>query len=303
MHIGIGILPVIPLLIEELMSIDLHIHSNHSDGTFSPQEIVSLAVQKGLTAISITDHDTVTGVEEAVASGMELGVEVVPGIEMSVRYERGPLHILGYFIDYNDADFLKSIQILQEARTTRNKAIIRKLVQTGIDISYEEVLEFSREGQTGRPHIARVLVEKGVVASINEAFHKYLGGGKIAYEPRFLYDPEQTIDLIKQSGGLSVMAHPALLSSDVNELEAAIRELKSAGLDGIETYYPRHCKSFRKKLKKIAEKYDLVITGGSDYHGHIRPGTDLAGGVHFNVPRYVFDDLKNRYTTLQDASR
>ncbi len=278
------------------MSIDLHIHSNHSDGTFSPQEIVSLAAKKGLSAISITDHDTVSGVGEAVSAGLESGVEVVPGIEMSVAYKRGPLHILGYFIDHNDSGFLASLQVLQEARIKRNREIVRKLAQNGIDISYEEVIARSQIGQTGRPHIAKVLMEKGVVTSINEAFLKYLGRGKVAYAPRFLYGPEQTIALIKQSGGLAVMAHPVQVSSNIDKLAVAVSELKSAGLDGIETYYPRHFKSFRKNLKKLAERYNLVITGGSDFHGQIRPESDLAGGVNFSVPRYVLDDLKNRYT-------
>ena len=276
------------------MSIDLHTHSTFSDGTKTPEELVSLASKSGVTAISITDHDTIDGVPRALAAGEKFGVEVVPGLEISVVHKKKALHILGYYIDRCNEPLAAALRVLQEARDGRNEKIITKLQEIGVDATLEELNEISGMGQTGRPHIARLLMNHGVVSSMNQAFDQYLTKDAKAYVPRFAYSAEDAIKFIAEAGGLPVLAHPIQVDRTLGVLHKLLPELKSFGLQGVETYYPTQKKKMRKRIAKFAAESDLLLTGGSDYHGDIRPGTRLAGGNNVYVPPELLDKMKAR---------
>lgn len=277
------------------MSIDLHIHSLFSDGTYTPTEIVRLARQRGLVAISITDHDTLSGTEEAIEAAGEYGIEVVSGIELSVYHNDIQMHILGYFLDHNDIILNDKIRKLQIARNERNIKIIEKLNDLGVMISYDEVAAVSKVGQTGRPHIAKILHKKGLVKNFNEAFDNYLRKDAPAYVPRFVYSAEEAINMISNAGGFSVLAHPTQIDPTFTRLPEIVDELVKLGLDGLELYYPTHSGKIRKRIRKLTKKHDLLFTGGSDYHGEIRPGTSLAGGINVYVPLELLDKMKQKW--------
>jgi predicted metal-dependent phosphoesterase TrpH len=276
------------------MTIDLHIHSTISDGTMSPSEIVAFAAQKGISAISITDHDSVDGVGEAIDTGNILGVEVISGVELSVRYKNNSTHLLGYLFDHNSAALQQSLGLLQEGRITRNREIICRLNNLGIPVHYPELLKIAGPGECGRPHIAQLLLHKKVVRTMDEAFESYLGHGAKAYVPRFIYDAAEAIALFKDAGGLSVLAHPVQLGKTVDSFQDLLLDLVDMGLDGIEAYYPSHSRQFRKQLMVFAEQHGLLLTGGSDFHGSIRPGTTLAGGKNVSVPEHLLGIMKQR---------
>ncbi len=284
------------------MSIDLHIHSFFSDGTCSPAELIKLAQKNRLTAISITDHDTVAGVPEALSASLGSGVEVIPGVELSVVFHDQHFHLLGYFFDYKDKKLNEKLQILQSARDKRNTAIIGKLHSQGINISEEDIKKISQTGQTGRPHIAKALCQLGVVKNFDEAFEKYLKKGACAYVSRFVFGAEEAIEMLKKTGGLTILAHPAQIATSFAEKQALIGRLVDIGLDGLEVYYPTHTPKIRKNLKKIAKRYDMVISGGSDYHGHVRPGTGLAGYGNFFVPEEILQFMHERREKLKTDS-
>jgi predicted metal-dependent phosphoesterase TrpH len=244
------------------MTIDLHIHSTISDGTMSPSEIVTLAARKGLSAIAITDHDSVDGVGEAVEAGRLIGVEVISGVELSVKYKNSNTHLLGYLFDHTGIALHKALKLLQQGRITRNKEIIARLNSQGISLHYSELEEIAGPGECGRPHIARLLVSKNVVRTMDEAFDMYLGHGAKAYVPRFIYDAAEAIALFKDAGGLSVLAHPIQLGKTVDSLRELLLDFVGLGLDGLEVYYPSHTRQFRKELTGFANKYGLLLTGG-----------------------------------------
>ncbi len=276
------------------MSIDLHIHSLFSDGTYSPSEIVQMAKHRGISAVSITDHDTLSGTDEAIKAGKELNVEVISGIELSVNHNGTYLHILGYFMDHKNHELKEKIIKLQCARKERNLKIIAKLNSLGLLINNEEIQGVSKVGQTGRPHIAQVLRNKGYVRSINDAFKKYLKKDALAYVSRFVYSAEEAINMIRKAGGFAVLAHPAQIDYKLIVVSAIVDELVGMGLEGLEMYYPTHSKKTRRRLKKITSKHNLLLTGGSDYHGEIRQGTSLAGGSNVFVPPELLEKMKQR---------
>ncbi|SDP02835.1 PHP domain-containing protein [Desulforhopalus singaporensis] len=276
------------------MSIDLHIHSTMSDGTMTPTEIVRLAASRGLKAIALTDHDTADGVEEAMNTGEKCGVEVISGIELSVKYKQQNIHLLGYFFDHTDQVFLEALTRLQQGRVERNKKIVKKLNDLGISVDLEELISTAGNGQMGRPHIARHLIQKGYVATMEQAFTELLGQHGRAYVSRFIYQFPEASGFIKNAGGLTVLAHPYNLVQQHVEVNRLLQELADLGLDGIEVYYPSHPRKFKKELRKIAAQRSLFVTGGSDYHGDIRPGTGLAGGRNITVPDSVLEAMKNQ---------
>jgi 3',5'-nucleoside bisphosphate phosphatase len=282
------------------MSIDLHIHSVYSDGSDTPAELVGLAVRKRLSAISITDHDTMAGTPEAIEAGNESGLEVIPGLEISGVHGQTYVHILGYGMEMDAPGLVTGLARLQMARDERNLKIVQKIVDLGFPISIEEVHKISRIGQTGRPHIAKVLLAHGVVKSIPEAFERFLKKGAPAYVSRFVYDSIEAIGMIKQAGGIAVLAHPYQIDPTLHHLPGLLAELAGIGLDGIELYYPTQSSGIRKKIKRIAERYQLLYTGGSDYHGDVRPGTNLAGGKNIFVPPIVLDALRQKLTDVKD---
>ncbi len=276
------------------MSIDLHTHSWFSDGTKSPKELVRQAANSGVTAIAITDHDTMDGVKEALAASTEFGVEVVPGLEISVMHEGKALHILGYYMDPVNYELARALATLQEARDGRNSKIIAKLQGLGINATVRELKEISGVGQTGRPHIAKLLMNHGMVRSISQAFDEYLKKDTKAYVARFAYSAEDAISFITGAGGVAVLAHPIQVDKTLSSLATLLPVLKSFGLEGIEAYYPTQSKKMRKRINRFATEYDLLLTGGSDYHGDIRPGTRLAGGNNVYVPPELLGKMKER---------
>ncbi|MGI6655526.1 MAG: PHP domain-containing protein [Desulfobulbus sp.] len=277
------------------MCIDLHTHSLYSDGSNTPAELVDLAVRNGLRVLALTDHDTMDGVAELVEAGRQAGLVTLPGVEISTTLRGHTLHLLGYGIDVDDSDLHRWLEPLQEGRVKRNLQILDKLRDLGIDISLEEVQAVSPSGQTGRPHIAQVLMTKGVVGSFSEAFQRYLGKNKSAWAGRFCYTPAEAIAALHRAGGIAVLAHPVQIDQSLRILPAIIAELALRGLDGIECFYPTHTRTIRKKLSAIAQKHGLLITGGSDYHGPGRPNHPLAGsGKGFCPPYALMEELGSR---------
>lgn len=279
------------------MTIDLHVHSTFSDGTFSPSELVKTAQAKHIQAISITDHDTMEGTAEALAAGKKYGIEVVPGLEMSVVHKSVHLHLLGYYADSRCEKLNGALHSIQNARMERNSKILEKLNALSIEVSLEDVEIKSTVGQTGRPHIAQVMLEKGYVKSIDHAFLDYLGRNGLAYVPRKVMDAGEAIRLIRGAGGIAVLAHPATIDNSFRTIPRLVGELSKIGLQGLEVYYPAHKRANRKELNRLAARYGLVVTGGSDYHGDIRPGTSMACGTNVFVPPHLLARLQERINT------
>ena len=277
------------------MYIDLHIHTTESDGSLTPSQVVHYAKEKGLKAIAITDHDTIHGNEEAIKEGISEGVEVIPGVEISVDYSPGTMHMLGYFITTEDPILNEKLTLLlQDSRADRNPRIIEKLNKLGLSLTYDEVVQVSGGGQVGRPHMAQVLMEKGYIKSIKEAFDKYLGKGAPAYLDKFRLGAEEAIAMITNAGGIPVLAHPSTLyckSSD--ELDALVKKLVNQGLQGLEVYYSEHDERKTSSYKLLAKRYNLAITGGSDFHGKNIKGIDLGTGRgKLKIPYAVLENLK-----------
>ena len=248
--------------------VDLHLHTTASDGVLSPSTIVRYAKGKGLKAIAITDHDTIDGNAEALDAGAKLGLEVIPGVEISAQFDLGSMHILGFFIDIGNKGLKERLSLLQETRAKRNPKMVQKLRELGVEVSYDEVLHASGGGQVGRPHFAQVLVKKGYVNTVQEAFDRYLGKGAPAYVNKFRFDPKEAMGLIREAQGIPVLAHPFTLHiPSPHQLSALLAELVQLGLMGIEISYPEHTEDQISLYKGLAEKHGLLVTGGSDYHG------------------------------------
>jgi predicted metal-dependent phosphoesterase TrpH len=251
---------------------DLHTHTRASDGWHTPEELVRMAREAGLEAVAVTDHDTVAGVQDALESGRKMGVDVLPGVEISTLHEGVEVHVLGYAMDFEDPVFLRWLQELRNTRDLRNRMIVERLQQLGIDIQLEEVYaKQQKDGNVGRPHIAAVLVEKGIVASVNEAFEEYLGTGKKAYVVPPRISPLEALELIHGAGGVCVLAHPGLYKKD-----DLLKKLIAKGLDGIEVFHPDHTAEDENRYRQMAEECGLLMTGGSDFHG-VRDGQAFHG--------------------------
>ena len=253
-------------------AVDLHIHSTHSDGTLTPAEIVDLAAARGVSAVSITDHDTAGGTDEALERGRGKGVEVLSGIEISSWHGNTSMHILGYRFSHDDPQFRSRLQLLQNGREERNARIIENLNKLGIRVEQEELLSYSGYGQTGRPHIARLLVDRGITKTIDLAFKYYLRRGAAAYAERFRFPAVDAVAMIREAGGMAVLAHPQALDQSLRSIPALLKKLKNVGLEGVEVYYPSHSPKTVKNLLKVADELGLLITGGSDFHGGERNG-------------------------------
>jgi predicted metal-dependent phosphoesterase TrpH len=264
---------------EGVTILDLHLHTTASDGTMSPAELVSYAKKKGLRVIAITDHDTIEGLKEGMREGDKTGVEVIPGVELSADASKGTMHLLGYFIDPDCAVLADKLKILQQARMERNLKIVEKLHNLGIPIELSEVKAAPEHGQIGRPHFAYTMVQKGYAQDIQDAFDRYLGKGRPAYVEKFRFSPAEAMHVIRKAGGITILAHPFTLKQpEPKDLDAVIGALKEKGLDGIEVYYPEHSDGQRKLYREIAQKYGLVISAGSDFHGLNKDEADLGEG-------------------------
>ena len=280
------------------VGIDLHIHSNASDGTFSPSEILALAQNLNLGAIAITDHDTVDGSKEALGIGIPPSLKFLTGVEISASTPpsfpySGSFHILGYSINIDNPLLNKTLGRLQEARKDRNPLILDRLNSLGIDLSMSELLSEVGDAQLGRPHIARLMVKKGYVKSINEAFDKYLGKGKPAYFDKYRIDCSRAIEVILGAGGIPVIAHPFFINPrDVADIEDLIISLKKMGLKGIEVYYPAHSPYVISQLADMANRHELLMTGGTDFHGSLKPEIKMGSGRgDFFVPYILYEKL------------
>ena len=278
--------------------IDLHIHSTASDGTLTPSEILALAQNLRLGAISITDHDTLDGSKDALSFGIPPSVKFLTGVEISAEpplpfYSAGSFHILGYAIDVDHPDLNHSLSRLRDSRKTRNPKILKLLSRLGIEIALDEVRNLSGDSQLGRPHIAQLMVEKGYVQSINAAFDEYLGNGKPAYVDRFRFECEETIKTILNAGGIPVLAHPLLLGIKENDIfEDLIAVMTEMGLKGLEVYYPEHTKNLIAYYSRLASHFNLLITGGTDFHGDIKPEIKMGVGKgDFFVPYELYERL------------
>ena len=276
--------------------IDLHTHTTASDGSMTPTELIRRAVSKGLAAIAVTDHDCVDGVEEALAEGRRQGIEVIPGLEISAEFDRGTMHILGFFVDWKKESLRRRLFELQEARRLRNPKITKKLQEQGLEITHEEVVAASGGGQVGRPHFAKVLVQKGYVASMEEAFEKYLKRGGPGYIEKFRFSPQESIALIHEAGGVAVLAHPFTLGLKSAEMENdLLAELTQTGLDGIEVYYSKNAPEDTIHYLRLCESYGLLPTGGSDFHGAHKPDIDLGiGRGNLQVPLKLLEALREK---------
>jgi predicted metal-dependent phosphoesterase TrpH len=274
-------------------AIDLHIHSTFSDGLLKPAEVVDLAESQGLKAIAITDHDTAAGTDEAMQRGNEKKIEVLAGIEISSWHGDTSMHILGYHFKHEDKKFNSRLQLLQDGRESRNIRIIENLNKLGIRVDLGELLHYSEYGQTGRPHIARLLVDKGVTKTIDLAFKYYLRRGAAAYAERFRFSALDAIAMIREAGGIAVLAHPSSLDPTLRSIPLLLKNLRKMGLEGVEVYYPSHSPKAVKALLQMADEMGLLITGGSDFHGMERVGYTTDDWLHkTHVPYDIVTAMK-----------
>jgi predicted metal-dependent phosphoesterase TrpH len=256
--------------------IDLQAHTTASDGSCTPTELVLLAKRAGLTALGVTDHDTVGGLEEATAAASEQGLELVPGIEISVDYPQGEFHLLGYYVDFRDPGFNSRIQYLQDNRVNRNAVMVRRMQEQGFDVTLEEIVAESGGGQVGRPHMARALIKKGYASSVQEAFDRYLADGQPLHVPKVKLSPAEAIALVHSTGGVAVLAHPKYMDYPTEEeLAAELARLKDAGLDGLECYYSQHTEQETEQYLRLAARFEFLVTAGSDFHGVSKPHVPL----------------------------
>jgi predicted metal-dependent phosphoesterase TrpH len=286
-------------------SVDLHCHSTASDGTFSPEEVVRLAKQIGLTGLALTDHDTVAGIPLAAAEAKKLGIDFLPGIEISCEYPRpGTMHLLGYGIDPLSPTVTDLTRTLVEGRDARNMQIVDRLNQLGIAVTLREIEEAAGGKVIGRPHIATVLVKRGVVSNIAEAFKLYLGQGGRVYVDKEQLSARRAIEMIRQSGGLPVLAHPSQLKKENNaQLEVTIKQLIDYGLAGVEVLHSDHNDALIDFLHDLAGRYNLLKTGGSDFHGGNKSHIHLGQAGGRMIPREFFDALLARQRILNQPEK
>ena len=282
------------------LGIDLHIHSTASDGSLTPAEIINRAQRLNLAAIAITDHDSIYGSKEALQAGIPPSLKFLTGIEISAAHPTffpgsGSFHILGYCIRLDNQALNQALNRLREARKNRNPKIIKRLNELGLKISLEDVNPTIAHGQLGRPHIAQVMIKKGFVKSMDEAFDKFLGAGKPAYVDKNRIGCEETIKMIRDAGGVPVLAHPALLNiNDDFQIEELIQNLIKIGMRGIEVYYPEHSPEQMQRYRELANKYNLLITGGTDFHGSITPKIEMGTGKGtLFIPYKLYEELAN----------
>jgi predicted metal-dependent phosphoesterase TrpH len=270
------------------VEVDLHLHSNYSDGRYKIEEVIDKAITKQLKVIAITDHDTIDGVEEANSIAQSKGIQNIPGVEVSSEIDGLEIHILGYFIDIHNSDLKYYLQQFKLERLERAERILSNLKKLGVNLSIEEVLQFSESKPITRPHIAFALMKKKIVSSYYEAFQKYLGDYSKAYEKKHHSSPEKVIELLKSCGGLSFLAHPYNLS------DGQLREIIKIGIDGIEVYHPTIKNTRQKFLHNLCLEYSLLESGGSDFHGGLRNDYSNFGkfGLYLSQMEKIFDHLK-----------
>ena len=284
-----------------MRAIDLHTHTAKSDGSFSPAELVDYAIEKNLAAVAITDHDTIEGLDEAIAHGAALrdkgvsDIEVIPGIEFSTKYENQDVHIVGLYIAYDSPVFLEPLDTFINSRTNRNIKMCENLQSADIDITYEKLQARFPDAVITRAHYASYLLEQGYVKSRQDAFAMYLGDHTKYFVPREKVTPSQAVKLILQAGGVPILAHPPLYHMGQERLDALTASLKNDGLMGIEAFYSTYTNQDVRDMLHLAQKYDLLPSGGSDFHGANKPGLDLGCGYgKLYVPEDLLTNIKKR---------
>lgn len=304
-------------------AIDLHVHSNRSDGTFSPSQLVDYAMEKGLKAFALTDHDTIDGLEEAVQYGEFLKntfekeghapasgkgavtakrssrpgnhkvPEIIPGVEFSTEYQGQDVHIVGLYIDYRQEAFQRYLKEFVDSRIHRNRKMCALLQEVGIPVTYEALLSDFPDAVITRAHYAKYMLSHGYTLTMAEAFDRYIGDHCPCYVPREKVTPLQAVDLIKKAGGVPILAHPVLYHMSDSRLDTLTAQLKDAGLAGLEAIYSTYNAAEERQMRTLAAKYDLLISGGSDFHGANKPGLDLGNGYgRLFVPSSLLDDIK-----------
>ncbi len=263
---------------------DLHLHTVFSDGTYSPGELIRGGKRAGLAAIAVVDHDTVEGIAPAIELGEQEGIEVIPGIELTAELGNLEIHILGYLLDYKNKRLLEALAVLKQNRIERIYKITDKLKSMGLNLDPQAVFDISGQGTVGRLHVARTMVQEGMVGSVFEAFRKYIGDKSPAYVLGFRFSPAEAIKLIRDSGGVPVLAHPYILNND-NLIPSFI----NYGLRGLEVYYPEHTQGMINAYLTMASKYNLLVTGGSDCHGAAKPEVRIGS---IKIPYELVEKLK-----------
>lgn len=277
-----------------MRQVDLHVHSNKSDGTFTPTQLVDYAQQKGLAAFALTDHDTTEGLDEALSYAEDKSVEVIPGIEFSTEYEKKDVHVVGLYIRYDAPAFQSHLQSFVNSRINRNIKMCGNLQNAGIDITFEKLCEENSGAVITRAHYAAYLFDHGYVADRAEAFAKYVGDDCPYYVPREKVTPSQAVSLILQAGGVPILAHPPLYHMEKISLDSLVGKLTEDGLMGIETLYSSYSAQEERDMFRLAKKYNLLPSGGSDFHGENKPGLDLGCGYgKLFVPEEMLENIRN----------
>ena len=283
--------------------IDLHTHSTRSDGTLTPAELIRYAAQKGLAAIALTDHDTIDGIEEAVQAARSLSSqdpdalvpEVIPGVELSTEYRGKDIHIVGLFIDWQNREFADRLRGFADARIYRNRKMCSLLTENGCPVSYEDLEAAFPDTVITRAHFAQYLLDRGMISSIDEAFRKLIGDDCPCFVPREKVTPHDAVRFLLRFGGVPILAHPLQYKMSETELDALVASLTGLGLDGIEVYYSTHRQADTANLSRIAEKYGLLLSGGSDFHGTRKQNLDLGTGYgHLYVPDTILPPIRER---------
>ena len=278
-------------MLNSSMRVDLHTHSTASDGELPPADLVRLAIERGLSVIALTDHDSCDGIDVAIEAARGTTLQVIPGVELSCDVSQSEVHMLGYFVNWHDAHFRSMLDKFREVRFGRAEKMTKKLAALGVPISFERVKEIAGDGSIGRPHVAQALLEAGHVATVSEAFDKYIGRNGPAYVERFRLTPEDAVALILQAGGVPVLAHP-------REVTSWVEPLVKVGLIGLEVHYGLYDDPTKAELARMARQYGLVATGGSDFHGLNKMG-HMSGLGETHVPPEVVAKLKEKAASIK----
>lgn len=276
-----------------LSKVDLHTHTNASDGALSPEALVDRALAVGVEHLAITDHDTVDALSGAMARAQELGIDLIPGLELSTDIPNGEVHLLGYYIDFGDAELLGVLEAMRDSRVNRARRMVEKLKRLGMPLEWDRVRELAGGGSVGRPHVAQAMLEKGYISTMAEAFEKWIGRTGPAYVERYKLTPTEAIALVRRVGGVPVLAHPL----DIPGLEAMVAGLAAEGLLGLECYYGKYTEDQVTYLTALADKYGLIRTGGTDFHGLPNMDDVPLGGTY--VPVGCVEELRTAYARLR----
>lgn len=275
--------------------IDMHVHSSASDGTFSPALLLSEAKKAGLSAMALTDHDTMDGIEEAATAAKELDIELVPGVEISTEYHDREIHVLGYYVSANYPRLKAMLEEFRDFRATRNVRMVKRLQEEGFSITMEQLTEKFPDSVLTRAHMSRFLCETGQISDTKTAFAKYLGENCCCYIDRPKISPVEAVILIREAGGLAVLAHPVLCDLTEADLRQMIVEMKEAGMCGLEAVYSENSAEDEVRMRKLADEFDLLITGGSDFHGSNKPDILLGVGKgNLHIPYAFLQSLKEK---------